>query len=349
MITLGIETSCDETSAAVIEGSSRVLSNIVFSQIDIHKPFGGVVPELASRSHVENLPWVIEKAVRDSGIAYRDIGEVAFTYGPGLASSLLTGIAAGKGLAMSLGVPMVGVNHMEGHILSLFLGEEAPLLMDVVPFVCLVVSGGHTCLVSVEGIGQYRILGQTGDDAAGEAFDKGAKLLGLDYPGGPVIDRLAKNGDMKYVNFPRSRPRKERAEIAGMDRDFCFSFSGLKTSLLYYLQKRSLPQGEELASVVASFQEAIVDSLVEATRRAVTASKTRFVGCAGGVSLNSRLRGRLKEMAEEEGVKLLLSKPSYCADNAAMIAAVAGHGGGVRGHEVLVLDADPSLTLEDGL
>lgn len=343
MITLGIETSCDETSAALVNGPRCVLSNVVNSQIALHKPYGGVVPEVASRSHVENLPKVISAAIEQAGCSYADIGEVAFTYGPGLASSLLTGISAGKALGMMLGVPVAGINHVEAHIMSLFIGEDAPRLEEVVPFICLVVSGGHTCLVLVEGVGQYRLLGQTGDDAAGEAFDKGAKLMGLGYPGGPVIDKIARGARVDYVNFPRSRSRKGRTETDGLDIDLCFSFSGLKTALLYYLQKRDVPGREELADIAASYQEAIVDSLVAGTRRAL--GEVRFIGCAGGVSLNSRLRAKLKEMADEEGVQLLLAKPGYCTDNAAMIAGLAAMGGGVRSGDMLLLDADPSLMI----
>jgi N6-L-threonylcarbamoyladenine synthase len=343
MITLGIETSCDETSAAVVDQSLEVLSSVVFSQVDLHEPYGGVVPEVASRSHVENLPWVIDKAVKDAGCGYEGLGQVAFTYGPGLASSLLTGIAAGKGLGMRLGLPLVGVNHMEAHIMSLFIGKGVPSLQEIAPFITLVVSGGHTSLVKVEGVNKYTLLGQTGDDAAGEAFDKGAKLLGLGYPGGPVIDRLGKEGDRTYVDFPRSRPRKGRTEIAGLDLELCFSFSGLKTALLYYLQKRDEPSEAERASIAASYQEAIIDVLIDRTRRACKGY--RHVGCAGGVSLNSRLRGRLKEMADEEGLELLLSAPSFCTDNAAMVAGIAAMGGGVRGDAMLTLDADPSLTI----
>lgn len=342
MITLGIETSCDETSASVMNDSCDVLSNVVFSQIDLHKPYGGVVPEVASRSHVENLPWVIEKALSDAGCDYSDIGQVAFTYGPGLASALLTGISAGKALGMRLGVPLVGVNHMEAHIMSLFIGDDAPALEDVAPFLCLVVSGGHTCLVRVEGVNSYTLLGQTGDDAAGEAFDKGAKLMGLEYPGGPVIDRLSKDGQRDYVDFPRSKPGKGRLEIAGLNMDLCFSYSGLKTSLLYYLKKRDAPTDEEIASIAASYQEAIVDVLIAGTRRAL--GDTKYVGCVGGVSLNSRLRERLQTMADEEGVELLLSRPSFCTDNAAMVAGLAALGGGLRDGDMLGLDADPSLT-----
>jgi N6-L-threonylcarbamoyladenine synthase len=347
MITLGIESSCDETSAAVVRSRGDVLSNVVFSQIELHKPYGGVVPEVASRSHVENLPWVIEKALEDAGCQFSDLDQVAFTYGPGLASSLLTGISAGKALAMRLGIPMVGINHMEAHIISLFIGENAPKIEDVAPFVCLVVSGGHTCLVRVEGINRYTLLGQTGDDAAGEAFDKGAKLMGLGYPGGPVIDELAKTGANDYFDFPRSRPRKGRREIDGLDLELCFSFSGLKTALLYYLQKRAKPPTEtELASIAASYQEAIVDSLVAGTRRALAG--VTHVGCVGGVSLNSRLRARLAQMANEEGVELLLSKPGYCTDNAAMVAGLASFGGGLRSEQMLGVDADPSLTIGAG-
>lgn len=343
MITLGIETSCDETSAAIVNGPRCVLSNVINSQIELHEPYGGVVPEVASRSHVENLPKVVSAAVSEAGCSFSDIGEIAFTYGPGLASSLLTGISAGKALGMRLGVPIVGINHIEAHIMSLFLGEDAPLIDEVAPFICLVVSGGHSCLVLVRGVGDYRLLGQTCDDAAGEAFDKGAKLMGLGYPGGPVIDRIAKGAQTDYVDFPRSKSKKNRPFVNGLEADLCFSFSGLKTALLYYLQKRDMPEGPELAAIAASYQEAIVDALVEGARRSI--GDVRFIGCAGGVSLNSRLRGRLKEMADEEGVELLLARPGYCTDNAAMIAGLSAMGGGVRSGDMLLLDADPSLTI----
>ena len=343
MISLGIETSCDETSAAIVNGDLDVLSNVVFSQIELHKPYGGVVPEVASRSHVENLPWVISKALEDAGCGYDDLSEVAFTYGPGLASALLTGISAGKGLGMRLDLPLVGINHIEAHIMSLFLGDNAPKLDEVCPFLCLVVSGGHTSLVRIEGLNRYVLLGQTCDDAAGEAFDKGAKLMGLGYPGGPVIDSMAKGSQNDYVAFPRSRPGTGRTAVAGLDMDLCFSFSGLKTALLYYLKKRDEPTPEELESIAASYQEAIVDVLIDRTRRAVKGVK--HIGCVGGVSLNSRLRERLKIMAEEESVGLLLSEPGFCTDNAAMVAGLAAMGGGLRGDDLLPLDADPSLTI----
>jgi N6-L-threonylcarbamoyladenine synthase len=342
---LGIETSCDETSAAVVRDGRRLLSNVIFSQVHLHSPYGGVVPEIASRSHVETLPGVIEEAVTKAGVQWDDLDAIAFTYGPGLASSLLVGIAAAKGLAIRLGKPLVGINHIEAHIYSIFLGDNAPAPADVCPFICLVVSGGHTCLVRVSGIGNYTVLGQTGDDAAGEAFDKGAKLLGLGYPGGPVIDRISKGGNPELIRFPRGVHKKERDSIAGYDPALCFSFSGLKTALLYYLKQNPVSDnGAEKASIAASYQEAIVDALVERTGRAIKGE--RYVAAVGGVSLNSRLRARLAQMADSKGVKLLLAGPALCMDNAAMVAGLAGAGGGLRGEPAMTADAEPGLELQ---
>jgi N6-L-threonylcarbamoyladenine synthase len=341
---LGIETSCDETAAAVVRDGRTVLSSCVFTQTDLHRPFGGVVPEIAARSHVEALPGVIEEAVRLSGIGWDGIEAVAFTQGPGLATSLLVGISAAKALALRLGRPLCAVNHIEAHLHSVFLGEAAPPIESICPFLSLVVSGGHTCLVRVEAAGQYRILGQTIDDAAGEAFDKGANLLGLGYPGGPAIDKAARGGDPRYVRFPQGRQKRERMPLAGFDPDLCFSFSGLKTALLYYLRDHP-PAGDAglIASIAASYQEAIVEALVTRCRRALPGA--RGLSSGGGVSLNSRLRARLQELASEARVPLLLAAPKYCADNAAMIAAVAGAGQGVWGDAAMAADADPSLPL----
>jgi len=344
VIALGLETSCDETSAAVVRDGRDVLSNVVRSQVDLHRPYGGVVPEVASRNHVEALPGVIQEALDKAGLGWEGVDRIAATYGPGLASSLLVGFSAAKGLSLRLGRPLIGINHIESHLYSPFLDAEAPLPAEASPFLALVVSGGHTCLVRVEELGRYAILGQTVDDAAGEAFDKGAKLLGLGYPGGPVIDRMAKEGNPKSVRFPTGRQKKERAAIAGMDPALCFSFSGLKTALLYHLKDHPLSGNPgERADVIASYQEAIVDALVSRTRRALRGLRCLVVG--GGVSLNSALRTRLQAMAAEEGVRLLLAKPKYCADNAAMVAGLAGAGRGINGEAVLALDVDPSLSL----
>lgn len=344
MNVLGIETSCDETSAAVVAGGKKVLSSVVFSQIPLHRPYGGVVPEIASRSHVENLPEVIRQAVEKSGAGWDGIDAIAFTYGPGLASSLLVGISAAKGLAFSLGKPLIAIDHIEAHIYSVFLGEDALLPSEISPFLCLVVSGGHTALVRVEGIGRYKLLGRTADDAAGEAFDKGANLLGLGYPGGPVIDKIAKDGDPSMISFPRGRQKKERNDMPDCDPNLCFSFSGLKTALLYYLKKHPLSKSKsELPSIAASYQEAIVEALTDRAMKALT--DERYVACVGGVSLNSRLRQKMKEAVELNGVSLLLAQPAYCADNAAMVAGLAGAGGGLVGSHAFDIDADPSLEL----
>ena len=346
MHVLGIETSCDETSAAVVSEGRLVRSNVVFSQVELHGPYGGVVPEIASRSHVETLPGVIDEAVRESGVAWADIDAVAVTYGPGLASSLLVGVSAAKALALRLDVPLVAVNHLQAHIYSVFLGAEAPQPSEVCPFLALVVSGGHTCLVRVDALGRYRLLGQTIDDAAGEAFDKGANLLGLGYPGGPVIDRTAKAGRADAVAFPRGRQKADSNPLPHFDAELCFSFSGLKTALLYYLREH--PAGDDPAAgadVAASYQEAIVDALVDRCDRALGGES--ILACVGGVSLNSRLRDRLQDMAEGRGIRLLLAASRHCADNAAMIAGLAGAGEGLRGEGVMELDADPNLPLTE--
>jgi len=344
---MGIETSCDETSVAVVKQPCEVISNVVFSQIALHSPYGGVVPEIACRSHVEVLPGVIDNALEQAEMEWGDIGAIAVTYGPGLASSLLVGLAAAKGLALRQDIPLIFVNHLQGHIFSPFLSADAPAPQDVFPFLALVVSGGHTCLVRVDGFSSYTLLGQTIDDAAGEAFDKGANLLGLGYPGGPVMDRLGRDGNPAFHRFPRGRARRERGLINGMDSDLCFSFSGLKTSLLYYLRDNPVAEDDSgrMSDVVASYQEAIVDALVRKTGKAIGGMKTLVVG--GGVSLNSRLRQRLTEYAEKQGIQLLLAEAKYCGDNAAMIAAAAGFGLGIKGDALTECDASPNLRITE--
>jgi len=340
---LGIETSCDETAAAVVRDGRHVLSNVVYSQTALHGPYGGVVPEIASRCHVEALPGVVDEALRRPGLTWHDIEAVAVTQGPGLASSLLVGLSAAKGLALRLGCPLVAVHHVEAHLFSVFLDEDALSLAEACPFVALVVSGGHTCLIRVEKLGRYTLVGQTLDDAAGEAFDKGANLLGLGYPGGPAIDRASSGGDRDFVRFPRGRQKKANSRYvpSGMDPDLCFSFSGLKTALRYYLRDHPPADDGEIASLAAAYQEAIVDALIERCERAV--ADGQGLALAGGVALNRRLRERISDLARSKGLRLMLAEPCYCADNAAMVAGLAGAGQGLRGREAMRADADPNL------
>ncbi len=313
MIVLGIETSCDETSAAVIS-DGIVKSNVISSQL-VHQKYGGVVPELASRAHQRLIIQVVEEALARAGVGKEDLGGIAATYGPGLAGALLVGLNFGKALAYALHIPFIGVNHMEGHLYSNFLGEEKPSF----PILSLVVSGGHTMLVYAVSEFQHKVLGQTRDDAAGEAFDKVSKMLGLGYPGGPAIDRQARQGDPKAIRFPRSFLEED---------SFDFSFSGVKTAVLYYLRDHRLNAqmstigAGPLADVCAGFQASVVDVLVTKTMRAARAMKVRDVCMAGGVSANSELRRRLGEEARAGGFRLFYPSLEYCMDNGAMIAYV---------------------------
>ena len=347
MKVLGIETSCDETAAAVVEGGRRVLSNIVFTQVAKHRPYGGIVPEVACRCHVEELPGIMDHAMEAAKTAWEDLDAVAATYGPGLASSLLVGLTAAKAVAFRLGIPLLGVNHIEAHLYSLFLGDGARYLEKREPLVVLMVSGGHTALFRVDGIGRYEQLGQTLDDAAGEALDKGAKLLGLGYPGGPEIEKAAAGGDPEFVRFPRGlEQRGSHGQIRGMDVDSCFSFSGLKTALLYYLRDHpDAVTGPRFRDVVASYQEAVFEALVDRLERAIEKTGVRVAGCVGGVSRNKRLRLMMERMAERQGVALLLAPREYCTDNAAMVAAVAGAPGSLVARGGLDLDVDPDLVV----
>ena len=333
---LGVETSCDETSAAVVRDGARILSNIVSSQIDIHRPYGGVVPELASRNHLQFIDVVIRDALAAAQMTFADIDAIAATYGPGLASSLLIGLNAAKGIALTLEKPFIGVNHVEAHLYSPWLlsdgGTSVPSA-DVLPMISLVVSGGHTILAHVTGVGQHQILGQTIDDAAGEAFDKVAKLLGLSYPGGPEIDKLAKRGNREAIAFPRSMLD---------DPSYNFSFSGLKTSVLYYVRKNPQTRVED---VCASFQEAVVDVLVGKAVRAAVAHGARAVSASGGVSINSRFREKLGAACAEHGLRLLLAAPPLCTDNAAMITALAYHQLRAGQTSDFSLEAAPSIGL----
>lgn len=345
MNVLGIETSCDETAVAVVADGRTVLSNAVFSQVAWHRPHGGVVPEIASRQHVEHLPQLLDEAMAQSGLEWSRLQAVAVTYGPGLASSLLVGLSAAKALALRLNIPLIGINHLEAHLYSVFLSPDAPRYETACPLVALIVSGGHTCLVRVDAPRSYRRLGQTIDDAAGEAFDKGAKLLGLEYPGGPEIDRVSALGDAGRIIFPRTRVLKSNFTGEFLPA-LCFSFSGLKTSLLYYLRDHPEAVREPaLNDVAAGYQEAIVDVLVRGAQRALQREQVQTLVVAGGVILNRRLRARLLAMAASLKIRILLPVSSYCVDNAAMVAGLAGIGQGITGACALALDACPNLEI----
>lgn len=342
MIVLGIESSCDETAAAVVKDGCQVLSSVVFSQIPLHKPYGGVVPEIASRSHLEKISEVVNEAVERSGLGWDGIDAVAVTYGPGLASSLIVGLNTAKGLALALKKPLIGINHIEAHIHSVFL--DKPEIPHVYPLLALVVSGGHSAWIECLRPGSYRILGQTLDDAAGEAFDKAAKVLGLGYPGGPVIDQAARRarGDGSY-KFPKGRVQPDNPCLGNLRSELCVSFSGLKTSLMHTLKKQPAETPEAVAEVAFAYQEAIVGALADRCAIAVSDGKYKALALGGGVSLNKRLREALQTVCSDAGIPLLLAEPKYCGDNAAMIAGLAGVGGGIVGAEAFELDVVPSL------
>lgn len=316
MLILGIETSCDETAAAVVRSGDEILSDVVASQVPIHSPYGGVVPELASRKHLEYIIPVVESALRKAGCAPEELDALAATQGPGLVGALLVGLSAAKAISYSLGKPLVAVNHLEGHIQAAFLGNGRPERA----FVCLVVSGGHTALYRVEPDGTSLLLGATRDDAAGEAFDKVAKLLDIGYPGGVAIDRLAAQGDPEAIRFPRTWFDGRSLE---------FSFSGLKTAVANFIRKAGPPPPEgasgayALRDLAAGFQEAVVDVLVGKTVRAAERCGVSEIAAVGGVAANSRLRKRLSEEATERGLRLFLPPVRFCTDNAVMIASAA--------------------------
>lgn len=308
MLVLGIESSCDETAAAVVRDGEKLLSNVIASQIRVHSKYGGIVPEIASRKHIEAIVPVILQALDDAAVTLDDIEGIAVTRGPGLVGSLLVGLSAAKAIAYARDLPFVGVNHLEGHVASVFLTEKRPDF----PFIALVVSGGHTNVYLVRDFQDFTILGQTRDDAAGEAFDKAAKLLEIGYPGGVVIDRMAKKGDRNWITFPRAM--KDSPD---------FSFSGVKTSLLTVLKKRSRPfTKEEMPHVVASYQEAIVEVLVEKTLAAAQMSNLSSVVVCGGVAANSRLREKFLDEGQSRGFEVYIPPMVLCTDNAAMIAVV---------------------------
>jgi N6-L-threonylcarbamoyladenine synthase len=306
MRVLGIESSCDETAVAVIDDRAGLLAHEVYSQVDLHRIWGGVVPELASRDHVRRLLPMVRSVLDEAGLASGDIDGVAYTAGPGLIGALLVGASVARSLAFALGVPSVGVHHLEGHLLAPMLEAEPPEY----PFLALLVSGGHTMLVAVTGLGQYRILGESLDDAAGEAFDKTAKLLGLGYPGGAALARLAEQGRDGVFNFPRPL----------LDRPGCdFSFSGLKTAAVVALRDRTLDE-QGRADFARGFESAVVETLTAKALRALDETRFRTLIIAGGVGANTRLRARLREAATARGARVLYPRPEFCTDNAAMIA-----------------------------
>ncbi len=329
MIILALETSCDETAAAVLCEERGLLSSEVASQIDLHAITGGVVPEVASRSHVTQLRPTLERALEQAGVALEEVDAIAATAGPGLATSLMIGMSAAKGLALGAGKPFISVNHLEGHLLSPFFEQGT-----VLPATGLVVSGGHTLLVDIRGAGEYHLLGQTMDDAAGEAFDKVGKLLGLPYPAGPVIDRLSRDGNPAAFAFPRSM----------LDSgDFRFSFSGLKTAVRYLLPK--LSGSERIEDLCASFQEAVVDVLVGKSIAAAQATGRERIAISGGVSCNHRLRTKLTDAARQAGIEALFAAPALSTDNAAMIAFAALQQARKKVFTPLTADIDPNLRL----
>lgn len=328
-VVLGIESSCDETAAAVIDHEGVVLSNVVSSQIAIHEKFGGIVPELAARAHLGLIDQVVEQALSQAQVSKCELGAIAVTQGPGLAGALLVGVSYAKALSYGLGIPIIGVNHLQGHIASAWLTNPT----FPVPCIILVVSGGHTHLYRQEIDGRCVLLGRTRDDAAGEAFDKGAQMLSLGYPGGPAIDRVARSGDPGAIAFPRFRGGKHSLD---------FSFSGLKTSLLYKLREMMVPPSpDQVADLAASYQEAIVQVLVSKAFVALEQGNLAALAVVGGVSANSRLRMLLKERAALARIRLSIPPIEYCTDNAAMIAA-AGRQMFMRGERPsIVMDVSP--------
>lgn len=330
---LAIETSCDETSAAVVKNGRGVLSNIISSQIYIHTKFGGVVPEVASRKHIEVINEVVEEALEKAGVTLEEIDAIGVTYGPGLVGALLVGLQYAKGLAFASKKPLIGVNHIEGHISANFI-EHKDLNP---PFVCLVVSGGHTFIVHVKDHGEYEVIGQTRDDAAGEAYDKVARSIGLGYPGGPKIDKLAKEGNENAIKFPRANFH---------DNSLDFSFSGVKSAVLNYLNKMNMKEEEvNKADVAASFQKAVVDVLTDNAIKTCKMKKADKIAIAGGVASNSALRRTLIEEGKRKGIEVLFPSPILCTDNAAMIGSAA-YFEFIKGNiSPLNLNAKPNLKL----
>ncbi|TCL57892.1 N6-L-threonylcarbamoyladenine synthase [Kineothrix alysoides] len=333
VLILAIESSCDETAASVVKNGREVLSDVIYSQIALHTVYGGVVPEIASRKHIEKVNQVIEQALSEAGAELTNIDAIAVTYGPGLVGALLVGVSAAKAISFASGIPLIGVHHIEGHISANFI-ENKELEP---PFICLVVSGGHSHLVVVKSYGEYEIIGRTRDDAAGEAFDKVARAIGLGYPGGPKIDKAAREGNPEAIRFPR-------AKVEGSEYDF--SFSGLKSAVLNYLNSCEM-KGEEInvSDVAASFQKAVIDVLVEHSLAAVKEYGYDKFAIAGGVASNSALRGALEKECAKRGVAFYSPSPIFCTDNAAMIG-VAGYYDYIRGiRHGYDLNAVPNLKL----
>ncbi len=331
---LAIESSCDETAAAVVEDGTRVLSNVINTQIELHKIYGGVVPEIASRKHIENISTVIDKAVADCNMTLADVDAIAVTYGPGLVGALLVGVSAAKGLAYSLKKPLIPVHHIKGHICANYI--ENPDFKP--PFVCLVASGGHSHIVLVEDYTKYKVLARTRDDAAGEAFDKVSRVLGLGYPGGPQIQKKAEEGNPEAIRFPRVNMGEN-----GLD----FSFSGVKTAVLNYIHNAE-QKGEEInkADVAASFQEAVVDVLADHLINCAKEQGVKKIALAGGVASNKPLRERVEERAEKENMEFQYPKPVLCTDNAAMIGCAAYYEYQTGITADMTLNAVPNLILE---
>ena len=330
---LAIESSCDETAAAVVKNGREVLSNVIYSQIALHTEYGGVVPEIASRKHIEKINQVIEKALADADKALTQMDAIAVTYGPGLVGALLVGVSAAKAISFASGIPLIGVHHIEGHISANYIENKE---LDP-PFLCLVVSGGHSHLVVVKDYGEYEIIGRTRDDAAGEAFDKVARAIGLGYPGGPKIDKVSREGNPDAIHFPRAKVG---------DAEYDFSFSGLKSAVLNYLNSCQM-KGEKIAvaDVAASFQKAVIDVLVDHSMDALAKYGYKKFAIAGGVASNSSLRKTFEEACAKRGIAFYHPSPVYCTDNAAMIGAAAyyEYQNGVR-HGV-DLNAVPNLKL----
>ncbi len=337
MLVLGIETSCDETAAAVLKDGDTLLSNVINDQFGIHSKYGGIVPELAGRSHVDRVHRVIDDAVNKAGVQLRDIDLIAVTMGPGLVGSLLVGLNTAKGLSYGLNTPMVGVNHLEGHLLAIFLQKKIQF-----PFIALIVSGGHTDLYRASDFGQYKLLGRTRDDAAGESFDKVGKMLGIPYPGGPAIERLARKGNGKTHKFPRAYLEKGSLD---------FSFSGLKTSVRTFLNRRG--RDDRVVStdedISAGFQDAVIDVLVDKLIGACEKEKISRVVVTGGVAANGALREAVRNAAQSHGLEASFPEKIFCTDNAAMIAC-AGHHKFIRNKNLSAdsrtLDAKANLPLE---